>query len=79
MDDIIKIVKSLDDSGLLLKGGGETIQNEAKEQKRRFLSMLLGTLGASLLGNILDGKGMNRSGVGIVRAGYGSSIKNKEV
>ena len=79
MDGIIKIVKSLDDSGLLLKGGGETIQNEAKEQKRRFLSMLLGTLGASLLGNILDGKGMNRSGVGIVRAGYGSSIKNKEV
>ena len=79
MDDIIKIVKSLDDSGLLLKGGGETIQNEAKEQKRRFLSMLLGTLGASLLGNILDGKGMNRAGVGIVRAGYGYSIKNKDV
>ena len=79
IEDIIKIVKSLEDSGLLLKGVTETVQNEVKEQKGRFLSMLLGTLGASLLGNILDGKGMNRAGVGIVRAGYGSSIKNKEV
>ena len=79
MDDIIKKAKYLDDSGLLLKWGGETIQNEAKELKGGFLSMLLGTLGASLLGNILDGKGMNRAGVGIVRAGYGYSIKNKDV
>ena len=53
MEDIIKIVKSLEDSGLLLKGVSETIQNEAKKEKRGFLSMLLGTLGASLLGNIL--------------------------
>ena len=68
MEDIIKIVKSLEDSGLLLKGVSETIQNEAKEQKRGFLSMLLGTLGAILLGNILVGKG-------IVRAGY----ENKKV
>ena len=60
MEDIIKIVKSLEDSGLLLKGVSETIQNEAKEQKGRFLSVLLGTLGASLLGNILAGKGINR-------------------
>ena len=51
MEDIIKIVKSLEDSGLLLKGVSETVQNEAEE----FLSMLLGTLGASLLGNILTG------------------------
>ena len=50
--DIIEIVKSLEDSGLLLEGVSETIQNEAKEQKGGFLSILLGTLGASLLGNI---------------------------
>ena len=52
MEGIIKIVESLEDSGLLLKGFCETIQNEDKEQKGRFLSMLLGALGASLLGNI---------------------------
>ena len=57
MEDIIKIIKSLEDSGLLLKGVNETIQNEAKEQKGGFLSMLLGTLGASVLGNTLAGKG----------------------
>ena len=79
MEDIIKIVKSVKDSGLLLKGVTETVQNEVKEQKGGFLSMLLGTLGASLLGNILTGinragKGQvtNRPGQGIVRAGYGS-------
>ena len=77
MEDI-KIVKSLVDSGLLLKGVSETIQNEAKEQKGGFLSMLLGTLGVSLLGNILAGKGMNRAREGFVRAGYGSSVKNKD-
>ena len=53
MDDILKIVKSLEDSGVLLKGVSETIQHEAKEQRGEFLSMLLGTLGASLLGDIL--------------------------
>ena len=79
MEDIIKIVKSLEDSGLLLKGVSEATQNEAKEQKRGFLSMLLGTLAASLLGNILAGKGMNRTGEGFIRAGYGSSIKNKDI
>ena len=72
MKDIIEIVNSLEDSGLLLKGVSETIQNEAKEQKGGFLSMLLGTLGASLLGNILDGKGINRAGEGVIRAGYGN-------
>ena len=53
--DIIKIVKSLEDSGLLLKGVTETVQNEVKEQKGGFLSLLLGTLGAILLGNTLTG------------------------
>ena len=56
MKDIVKIVKSLEDSGLLFQGVRETIQNEAKEQKGGFLSTLLGTLGARLLGNILAGK-----------------------
>ena len=55
MNDIIKIVKSLEDSDLLLKWVTETVQNEVKEQKGEFLSMLLGTLGASLLGNLLTG------------------------
>ena len=72
MEDIIKIVKSLEDSGLLLKGVRKTIQNEAKEQRGQFLSMLLGTLGVILLGNILAGKRMNRAGEQIVRAGYGN-------
>ena len=53
MDDILKIAKSLEDSGVLLKGVSETIQYEAKEQRGGFLSMLLGTLGASFLGDIL--------------------------
>ena len=78
MEDMIKIVKSLEDSGLLLKGVSKTIQNGAKEQKEGFLSMLLGILGVSLLGNILAGKGINRAGEGFLRTGYGSSIKNKD-
>ena len=77
MKEITEIVKSLEDSGLLLKGVSETIQNEAKEQKGGFLSMLLGTLGASLLGNILAGKEMNKNGEGIVRAGYGNKKGRK--
>ena len=76
MDDILKIVKSLEDSEVLLKGVSETIQNEAKEQRGGFLSMLLGTLGASLLGDLLtknlSGKGVIRAGEGTIRAGYGS-------
>ena len=79
MKEVIKIVKSLEYSGLLIKGFSETIQNEAKEQKGGFLSMLLGTLGASLLGNMLAGKGITRAGYGskgkgIIRAGYGSKL-----
>ena len=71
IEDIIKIVKFLENSGLLLKGVTETVQNEVKEQKGGFLSMLLATLGASLLGNILTGWGVNRAGKGegINRAG----------
>ena len=83
MDDILKIVKSLEDSGILFKGVSETIQHEAKDQREGFLSMLLGTLGASLLGDILSkslsGKGVIRAGEGTIRAGYGSkksSLKN---
>ena len=76
MNDILKIVESLENSGLLLKGVSETIQHEAKEQRGGFLSMLLGTLGASLLGDILSkglsGKGVIRAGEGTIRAGYGS-------
>ena len=78
MEDIIQIVKYLEDSGLLLKGVSKTIQNEAKEQKGGSFSMFLGTLGASLLGNILAGKGIHRAGEGFIRASYGSSIKNKD-
>ena len=76
MNDILKIVKSLENSGLLLKGVSETIQHEAKEPREGFLRMLLGTLGASLLGDILSkglsGKGVIRAGEGTMRAGYGS-------
>ena len=77
----MKIVQALEDSNILLKGVTKTIKNETKEQKGGFLSMLLGTLGASLLGNILAGKGIvragsgNKKGKGIVRAGY-ENLKN---
>ena len=64
MGDIIKIVKSLEGSGLLIKGVDETIKNEAKEHKGRFLDMLLGRLGIRLLRYILAGKGVLRAGRG---------------
>ena len=76
MGDILKIVKSLEDSEVLLKGVSETIQHEAKEQRGGFLSILLGTLTASFLGDVLSkglsGKGAIRTGEGTTRAGYGS-------
>ena len=76
MKDIMKIIEALEDSGILLKGVSKTIENETKEQRGGFLSMLLGTLGASLLGNLLTGgKGIMRVGDGIVRAGSGSKKK----
>ena len=80
MNDIIKIVQALEDSNILLKGVTKTIKNETKEQKGGFLSMFLGTLGASLLGNLLAGRGIVRAGSGnkkgkeIVRAGYGNEM-----
>ena len=83
MEDIIKTAKSLEDSGLLLKGVTETVQNAVKEQKGGFLRILLGSLGASLLGNLLTGRGINRAGKGkginkagkgVLRAGYGNKI-----
>ena len=77
INDIIKIIEALKNSGILLKGVTKTIENETKEQRGGFLSMLLGTLGASLLGNLLTGKGMMRAGEGIVRAGEGSKKKTK--
>ena len=76
LNDILKIVKSLEDSGILLKGVSEAIKDEAKEEKGGFPNMLLGTLGASLLGDLLtknlSGKGVIRAGEGTIRAGYGS-------
>ena len=80
MNDIMKIVQALEDSNILLKGVTKTIENETREQKGGFLSMLLGTLG-----DVLTGKGIERAGSGyhskkgkgIVRAGYGNHSKNK--
>ena len=76
MQDLIKIVKSLEDSGILLDGITETVNNEVKEQKGGFLSILLGTLGASLLGDLLtknlSDRGVIRAGEGTIRACYGS-------
>ena len=76
MNDIIKIVQALEDSNILLKGVTKTIKNETKEQKGGFSFVLLGTIGASLLGNLLTGKGTVRAGKGTVRAGEG--IKKKK-
>ena len=76
MKDIMKIIEALENSAILLKGVSKTIENEAKEQRGGFLSILLGTLRASLLGNLLTGgKGIRRAGDGIVRAGSGSKKK----
>ena len=77
---MMEIVQALEDSDILLKGVTKTIKNKAKEQQGGLLSMLLGTLGASLLGNLLSGKGIvragsgNKNGKGIVRAGYGNKM-----
>ena len=71
MNVITKITESLEESGLLIKRVGETIKNEEKEQKGGFLGMLLGTLCASLLGNLLTGKGIIRAGEGKIIAGQG--------
>ena len=85
MNDIMKIIEGLENSGVLLKGVSKAIENETKEQRGGFLSMLLGTLEASLLGNLLTGgkcimragDGIVRAGDGIVRAGAGKGSKKK--
>ena len=78
MNDIMKIIEALENSGILLKGVSKTIENQTKEQRGGFLNMLLGTLGASLLGNLLTGgKGIVRACDGIVCAGEGSKKKKK--
>ena len=76
MNDILKIIEALENSGILLKGVTKTIENETNEQRGGLLSMLLGTLGASLLGNLLTGgKGIVRAGEGVIPAGEG--VKKK--
>ena len=81
INNIIKIVKYLKGSGLLLKRVTEAVQNEVKEKKGGFLTMLLGTLGAILLGNLLTGKGIYTFGkvTGIVRAGYGHPSQSNKM
>ena len=94
MDDIMQIIQALEDSGILLKGVTRSVATQTKEKKGGFLSMLLGTLGASLLGNLLSGKGvtteqpervkrargMLRAGEGMLRAGEGAgSEKNSNL
>ena len=80
MNDLKEMVQALEDSNILLKGVTKTIRNGTQEWNRGFISMLFGTLGASLLRNTLAGKGMLRAGYGkkegkgMLRAGYGSSI-----
>ena len=79
MNEIMKNVQALEDSNIFLKSVTKINENETKEQNGGFLEMLLGTLGASLLGNMLTGKGIvtaeygNKQGKGILRAGYGSN------
>ena len=80
MSDLMKIVQALQDSNIMLNGVTKTVENKTKEQKGGFLSTLLGTLGASLLGNLLSAKGIIRAGSlnekekGIVRAVYGNKM-----
>ena len=69
MENVMKIVKLLEESGLLIKGSNETIKNETNEQKGGFPSMLLGTLAASLLGSALTGRGVIRASEGTITAG----------
>ena len=76
----MKITQAVEDSNMLLKGATKTLKDETKEQKEEFLSILLGTLGATLLGNLLSGKGIVRAGSGknkgkgIFRAGSGKQL-----
>ena len=80
MNEVMKIVQALEHSNVLFKGVTKRIKNETKAQKGGSLNMLLCTLGVSLLGNLLAGKGIvrdgsgNKKGKGIVRAGYGNKM-----
>ena len=71
LNDIMKIFQALEDQGILLNGVSKTTKNDIKNQSDGALGMILGTLGASLLGNLLSGKGLYRSGHEITRAGQG--------
>ena len=77
MNDVMKIIQALEDSNILLKGVTKTIKNETKEQKGEFLSMLLGTLGASLLGNLFTGKRIVRAGLGNKGKGIVSWLRKR--
>ena len=79
MNDIVKIIQALENSNILLKGVTKTIKNETKEQKGGFLRMLLGTLGASLLGNLLTGKGILRAGSGRPLSSTSKNNKGKGI
>ena len=68
MEDLMKVVESLEESESLIKGISETIKNEAKEQKRGFIPMLLGILAARILGSALTGRGLIRAGEGTIKA-----------
>ena len=69
MNNIMKLVKSIEESGLLTKGVSETVKNETKEQKGGFFGMVLRILGANLLGNLLSGKDTIKAGGGTIREG----------
>ena len=75
LNDLIKLVTALEEHDILLKGASKTIKNNTKKQEGGFLSMLFGTLGASLLGNLLTGKGLYRTGQGMYRTGQGLKKK----
>ena len=79
MNDIMKIIQVLEDSNILLRGVTSTIKNETKEQKGGFLSILLGTLGASLLGNLFTGKGILRASSGRPLSSAWQNKKGKEI
>ena len=76
LNDLNKTITALEEHNILLKGTGKTIKNETKEQKGGFLSTLLGTVGASLLGNLLAVKGMCRTGKEMYRTGQGLKKNN---
>ena len=69
MEDVMKIVKLLQESGLLIEGIDETITKETKKPRERFFLMLLGTLGVTMLGSAITARGVIRAGEGIIRAG----------